>query len=361
MKRTLALALSVLMLTASLAGCGNNGSKTPASASGSQAAAQSTPTTPQPANAWPERNVDMIIYSAAGGGTDLVNRLLATELGGTLGKTFVSSNMEGASGGVAATYVQAKPHDGYNLLGISEGLFPLAVLKCSSYTAEDWEYFIAGGTVGLISVATDSPYQTVQDVIDAMKSNPGKIKLANSQVGCIWDIKAALFKNATGVDYQFMSYQGSNPSILACLNGEVDVIVTGLGEQAEYLKAGKLRPLAVMEAEGTEVPTYGYVESIVETVPDLADTISSVSQAVGFAIPSDTDPAIIATLTDAFNKAMESDAMKQYAEEKYLTLTGLSGKDALELAKSMESTFSWILYDNGVATLSPEEFNISRP
>lgn len=356
MKRTLAILMSALMLVGLLAGCGQ---ATPPAAEPS--AGPSEPVAEAPASTWPERNIDMIIYSAAGGGTDLVNRLLATEMEKTLGKSVVASNMEGASGGVGATYVQAKNHDGYNLLGISEGLFPLAVLKCAAYTADDWEYFLAGGTVGLISVAADSPYETVQDVIDAMKANPGKIKLANSQVGCIWDIKAALFKNATGVDYQFMSYQGSNPSILACLNGEVDVIVTGLGEQAEYLKAGKLRPLAVMEAEGAEVPNYGFVESVVETVPELADTIGAVSQAVGFAVPSDTDPAVLEALTEAFKAAMESDAMAQYAEEKYLTLTGLCGEEAAELAKSMEATFSWILYDNGVAPLSPEDFGIARP
>lgn len=341
MKRTFSILLALVMVIGLFAGM------SPARASAE--------------TAWPERSIDMIVFSAAGGGTDLVNRLLAAEMEKTLGQSIAVSNMPGASGGVASTFVQAKDHNGYNLLGVSEGVFPLAVLNTAPYTTKDYEYFIAGGTIALISVAADSPYQTVQDVIDAMKANPGKVKLANSQVGCIWDIKAALFKQATGVEYQFMSYQGSNPSILACLNGEVDVIITGLGEQAEYLKAGKLRPLAVVETEGAEVPNYGFVESITETVPELADTISTVSQAVGFAIPSDTDPEIIAKLTDAFNEAMASEAMAQYAEEKYLTLTGLSGAEAKELAESMESTFSWILYDAGIAPISPEDYNIPRP
>lgn len=160
---------------------------------------------------YPARDINMIIFSAAGGGTDLANRALAAEMAKTLGVNIPASNMEGASGGVAANYVQGKAHDGYNLLGISEGLFPLAVLNCAEFTHGDWEYFILGGTPGLISVSVDSPYQTVEEVVEAMKANPGKITLANSQVGCIWDIKAALFKQATGVEYQFMAYQGSNP------------------------------------------------------------------------------------------------------------------------------------------------------
>lgn len=313
------------------------------------------------APAYPARDINMIIYSAAGGGTDLANRALAAEMAKTLGVNIPASNMEGASGGVAAAFVQGKAHDGYNLLGISEGLFPLAVLNCAPFTYGDWEYFILGGTPGLISVAVDSPYQTVQDVIDAMKANPGKITLANSQVGCIWDIKAALFKQATGVEYQFMAYQGSNPSILACMNGEVDVIITGYGEQSEYLKAGKLRPLAVMEQEGAEIAGVGYVESVVKSVPELDGVIGSVGQSVGFAVPSDVDAEVLDALTEAFKAALESDSVKEYCETKYLTMTGLYGEEAKAAAADMESVFSWLLYDNGVAPKSPEEFNIPRP
>lgn len=310
---------------------------------------------------YPARDINMIIFSAAGGGTDLANRALAAEMSKTLGVNIPASNMEGASGGVAATYVQAKPHDGYNLLGISEGLFPLAVLNCAQYTFEDWEYFILGGTPGLISVSVDSPYQTVEEVVEAMKANPGKITLANSQVGCIWDIKAALFKQATGVEYQFMAYQGSNPSILACLNGEVDVIITGYGEQSEYLKAGKLRPLAVMEQEGAEIAGVGYVESVVKAIPELDGVIGSVGQSVGFAVPSDAGEDVIAALTEAFLAALESDSVKEYCETKYLTMTGLVGDEAKAVAADMESVFSWLLYENGVAPISPEEFNIPKP
>lgn len=310
---------------------------------------------------YPARDINMIIFSAAGGGTDLANRALAAEMAKTLGVNVPASNMEGASGGVAANYVQGKAHDGYNLLGISEGLFPLAVLNCAEFTHGDWEYFILGGTPGLISVSVDSPYQTVEEVVEAMKANPGKITLANSQVGCIWDIKAALFKQATGVEYQFMAYQGSNPSILACLNGEVDVIITGYGEQSEYLKAGKLRPLAVMEQEGAEIAGVGYVESVVKAIPELDGVIGSVGQSVGFAVPSDVGEDVLAALTEAFQAALESDSVKEYCETKYLTMTGLVGEEAKAVAADMESVFSWLLYENGVATISPEEFDIPKP
>lgn len=143
---------------------------------------------------WPARPITIAVFSAAGGGTDLVNRTLASIMERELGTKITVVNMPGASGGVAANYVYSKDHDGYNWLGCSEGILPVAVLGAHPTTTKDWEYFIVGGTPGILSVREDSPFQSVDDVIKAMKENPGQVKLAASQAGCIWHIKALLIK-----------------------------------------------------------------------------------------------------------------------------------------------------------------------
>lgn len=313
------------------------------------------------ANAWPaNQTINLVVFSAAGGGTDLGNRALAAGMEKELNTKINVINMPGGSGGVAANFVSSKPHDGYTLLGMTEGLFPSAVLGVHPSTNKDWEYFLMGGTPAVISVRDDSPYKTINDVIDAMKKNPGQIKLANSVVGCIWDIKSALIQQATGVEYKFMPYQGSNPSILATLSGEVDVVLTGVGEQSEFLAAKKLRPLAIVEEEGYEVPGYGMVPSIVESIPELKGKLAS-NQIVGFAAPSDVPVDVVEKLDAAFKKAMNSKEVTEYVKTKHLNLKGLSGSEAKDYVKSMESLFSWILFDKGVAVRSPEEYQIPKP
>lgn len=309
---------------------------------------------------FPDRAINVTVFSTAGGGTDLTARALSAEMEKELGGKFNVSNMPGGSGGVGATYVSAKEPDGYNILGCSEGLFPLAVLNASETTSKDWEYFLFGGTPAVLSVREDSKYNTVEEVIADMKANPGKISLANSQVGCIWDIKAALLQEAAGIDYKFIPYQGSNPSILACLNGEVDVIITGVGEQSEFLAAKKLKPLALIELEDGNVPGYDNVPSIVKAVPAMKDKLP-VDQVVGFAIPAAVPAETLKILTDAFVKAVDSDSVKEYAKTKHIVIKGLYGQEAKAYAQEMEKLFSWVLFDKGVATISPEKFGIERP
>lgn len=116
-----------------------------------------------------------------------------------------------------------------------------------------------------------------------------------------------------------------------------------------------------MEQEGAEIAGVGYVESVVKAIPELDGVIGSVGQSVGFAVPSDVGEDVLAALTEAFQAALESDSVKEYCETKYLTMTGLVGEEAKAVAADMESVFSWLLYENGVATISPEEFDIPKP
>jgi len=307
---------------------------------------------------WPTRPMTIVVFSAAGGGTDLACRALAAVMEKDLGQKINVVNMPAT--GAAPLHVMKEKHDGHTLLGLSEGMFPAAVVGAHESTSKDWEYFFLGGTPAVMSVRADSPYKTVEDVLNDMKARPGEVKLANSIVGCIWDIKAALLQQAADIKYKFMPYQGSNPSILAALSGEVDVVITGVGEQAEFLASKKLRPLAMIELEDMDVPGYQGVPSIVKTVPGMKDKLP-VNQVVGFAVPSDVPKEVLTKLEESFKKAVQSEDIKKYAETAHLKIVGMCGKEAKDYVKKMESLFSWILYEKGVAKKSPEEFGIPKP
>ena len=310
---------------------------------------------------WPIRNITTVVSSGAGGGTDLGNRAMGAAMEGFLGTRISVVNNPAGGGGAAADQVFSAPHDGYMWLGFFEGIFSNAVIGSHHGTSNDWDYFILGGTPGLMSVAADSPYQSAADVINAMKANPGNIRLACSSVGTIWDIKSSLLAEAADVEYRYMPYQGSNPSILALIAGEVDVIITGLGEQVEFLQANRLRPLAMIELYGMRVPGYNHeVPPITNTVPGMARFLP-VDQTIGFAIPANTPDNVKARITDAFVRALETPSLRQYTENYYVTISGAHGAASKEIARKMESTLGWVLYEKGVAQNSPASFGIPRP
>lgn len=308
---------------------------------------------------WPKRSVNIVVYTAAGGSTDLANRAIAEAMQEPLGADILVSNMPGALGATAVNYVWNQRHDGYNIVGISEGTLSHGVMGFHSATAKDWEYFMIGGTPGIVSVSESAPYQDFNDLYQAVKSNPGQLKIATSIPGCIWNVQFLLADEVGDFDAQYVPYPGSFPSQTATLSGEVDVVWTGLGEQSEFIKGKKLRPLAAfsqhdIEFNGETIP------SITKFIPELAASMP-VNQFVGFALPSDTPKNVLDAVTEAFNVGMQGDSVKKFSDAKYSELYGYHGEEAKRIALAQEKVFAWTLWDAGLGKKNPQELGIERP
>lgn len=308
---------------------------------------------------YPRRPVNIIVYSSAGGATDLANRAIAEGMKEAMGKDVIASNMPGALGGTAVNYVWNQKHDGYRMVGLSEGALGHSVLGLHTKTAKDWDYFMVGGTPGILSVNTNSPYQRFEDLYAAVKANPGEMTISTSVPGSVWNVQWLNTKKLAGFDTKFIPYPGSFPSQTAALSGEVDMVWTGLGEQSEFLRGGRLRPLAVfgdtpVEFEGMTIPP------ITDFAPQL-NTVMPINQFVGFAVPSDTPEDIKSKITDAFKAGMESETVLEFSKAKHSNLLGLYGAEAKSLALSQERTLAWTLWDAGIANNNPEDLGIEKP
>lgn len=310
---------------------------------------------------YPSNPITIMVGFAAGGSVDLLNRAIAVPMEKELGVKVNVSNVQGANSGTAALEVLGKDHDGYNWFGTANGVASLAAMGAAETTVSDWTFFMIGGTTGVLSVREDSPYNTVEELLDGIRAKNGDFMMGAASAGTPWHVQAIMLGNFANAPFTFVPYGGSNPSILACLNGEVEAVLTGLSEQAEFLAAKKLRPLAMIDMNTVDVPGYGPIPSIVETVPEMADVIPNLVQFNCFALPADTDPAIIEKVTAAFKVAMQSDEIQSFCAENYITPTGIYGDEANAVAKQMESIYSWSLYDLGVAPNSPETYGIPRP
>ncbi|MFA9398852.1 MAG: tripartite tricarboxylate transporter substrate binding protein [Clostridiaceae bacterium] len=308
---------------------------------------------------YPTRPIELIVPYGAGGGTDVWNRTLAAEMQETLGENITVSNMTGGTGAVATDYVLKAEHDGYRILGTSETNLPIPVMAGVKTTAKDWDYFICAGSPGVVCVHADSPYKTIDDLIEAAKAKPDTIKAATTSSG-LWFIQATILNTAGDMPIGYSPYDGSRPAILACVSKETDLVVASAGEVNEFVKAGTLRPLAVMKKEAYDFPTVGEIPAITDSLPGVSDYLP-LDQWIGFSVPSDTPKEVKDALTKAFNEAMKSDTVKNMADEQLSTLFGLSGEEADSMAEAMQSKMCYLLKDMELTQYDPKEMGVPEP
>ena len=312
------------------------------------------------AQEYPFRDITTAVVWGAGGGTDTINRMIMAEMEKHLP---VKINVINQTGGVAGSngmvYVMNQPDDGYTLVGLSESNVTAAVQGGWDKKFDYWHPFIVGGSPDLISVPANSPYDTLQDLVDAAKQAPGTIPAAASGSGSIHHLNLLAIENGSGAKFKFVPYKGSAPGQEAAIAGEVDLVVTSLAEQAPLIKGGQLKPLAMLTPdavtfEGNEIPS-------AFDIYDGLDKYLPLKQAIGFAVHASAPDDVKATLTDAFNKAIASDVVAQWAAANNYDVGGQSGADASEQFAKLESTFAWTLWELEAAKVDPSSLGIAKP
>ena len=306
----------------------------------------------------PASSVTIYCVSAAGGATDYCDRAMAQALGDYWGASVQVVNQPGGSGGVAAGTVWNNKHDGLSVLGFSEAVFSQRAMDVFDQAPSAWDLMAVMNTVAVLSVPEGSPYTTIDQLIEASKSNT--INMASGTGGSVWSIKAALFADAAGIKFNRLNYEGSVPSQTAALSGEVEYVVTGLSEQLEYIQAGRLIPLAMIETEPAEVEGFGTIPAITDTLPSFANYAQPI-QCLGLAIPADCPDNVRAAYQEAFAACMNSETVKKAVSDGNMNTLNIAGDEAQNLAVEQEKVYSWALYDAEVAPKDPSTLGIERP
>lgn len=314
------------------------------------------------ATAWtgewkPTKPITVIIPWAAGGASDLIGRMILHEMEPLLGQSFVVVNTPGSSGAIGTHNVWLAPHDGYTwTANAAANLAWYPVLGYLDVTHREWEYFLPIYTPNVIVVNPKTPYQDIEDLVEAMKENPGKITVASAGVGSSGFVGAELFANFFDVEYRHVPYEGGNPAVIATVSGESEVTMQLSTEVADMLRAGKLRAIATMGGEPLEIFGYGTIPPIQEKYPDFPVT----GFHFGIMIPKDVPSEVITTVQQIFAQVAQSETVKKFAEEKGAVAVALYGEEADQVVEEVASVTCWVLYDSGAAERSPEEFGIPR-
>lgn len=312
------------------------------------------------AQEYPFRDITTAVVWGAGGGTDSINRMIMAEMEKHLPVGIsVTNQTGGVAGSNGMVYVMNQPDDGYTLVGLSESNVTAAVQGGWDKKFEFWHPFIVGGSPDLISVPANSPYNTLQELVDAAKAAPGTIPAAASGSGSIHHLNLLAIENGSDSKFKFVPYKGSAPGQEAAIAGEVALVVTSLAEQAPLIKGGQLKPLAMLTPdavtfEGNDIPS-------AFSIYDGLDKYLPLKQAIGFAIHASASDDAKAKLTEAFDKAIASDVVAKWAKANNYDVSGQSGAEASAIFAKLESTFAWTLWDLKAAKVDPATLGIPKP
>jgi len=246
---------------------------------------------------YPSRPVHMVVGFAAGGGADIMARLIGQPLGERLGQQIVVDNRPGAGTNIGTEVVAKAPPDGYTLLLVnSPNAINVTLYENLSFDfIRDIVPVASIGRVPLVMVVNPAlPVQTVPEFIAYAKANPGKVNMGSGGNGAPDHMSGELFKAMTGIPMLHVPYRGVAPATADLLGGQIQVIFATMPAVISLIKAGKLRALAVTTAtRSDQLPD---VPTIAEFVPGY-----EASQWYGIGTPKGTPAEVIDKLNRETN------------------------------------------------------------
>jgi tripartite-type tricarboxylate transporter receptor subunit TctC len=258
------------------------------------------------AQSYPTRPVHIIVGFAAGGPNDTVARLLGQSLSERLGQQFVIDNRTGAASNIGTEAVVRAAPDGYTLLLVSSANAVNATLydNLSYNFIRDMAPVASLLRVPNVMVVNPAvPAKTIPEFIAYAKARPGKINMATSGNGSTTHISGELFKQMAGVDLVTVAYRGGAPALIDLIGGQTQVMFEPTIASVEYVKAGKLRALAVTSTRRSEL--LPDVPTVSEFVPGY-----EASQWYGVGAPKGTPAEVVAKLNSEINAALADPKLK---------------------------------------------------
>jgi tripartite-type tricarboxylate transporter receptor subunit TctC len=258
------------------------------------------------AQGYPSRPVRIVVGFPAGGGSDITARLMGQWLSERLGQPFVVENRPGAATNIATEAVVRAPADGYTLLlfGSSSAINATFYDKLPFNLIRDISPVAGINRVPYVIVLNPSvPAKSVPEFITYAKANPGKINMASSGNGSVQHVSGELFKIMTGISLVHVPYRGAAPALTDLISGQVQVMFDAVSSSIEYIRAGKLRALAMTTATRSDA---------LPDLPTISDFVPGyeTSSWSGIGAPKNTPVEIVDKLNKEINAALADPKVK---------------------------------------------------
>jgi tripartite-type tricarboxylate transporter receptor subunit TctC len=272
---------------------------------------------------YPNKPIRIIVGYSAGGGNDIIVRVMAPELARSLGQQVIVENKPGAQSIIAAEYVAKSAPDGYTLLMGPSGPMTINPATYSKLPYSPLQDFAPISMICsfplIVAVNSQLPVRSVKDLVDYAKANPGKSNYASS--AGIFQIATELFKQKTGTAIEMIPYKGSGESIQAVIGGQVMMTIIDPPPLTGPLKAGTVRGLAVTSAR--RHPSWPELPTMAEAgVPDMEVPVWT-----AFFAPAKTPAAIVARLQKEVARTVQAAEVRERFAQMGLDPVGGSSED----------------------------------
>jgi tripartite-type tricarboxylate transporter receptor subunit TctC len=258
------------------------------------------------ADTYPSRPVHLVVFYAAGGGNDIIARLLGQWVSERLGQAFVIENRPGGGGNIGTEEVIRAAPDGYTLLLSSSA----NTVNASLYAKLNFDFIRDIAPVAAISrepnimvVDPAVPAKTIPEFIAYAKANPGKINYASAGIGSSQHMSGELFKMMAGIDMTHVPFRGTAPALTSLLGGQVQLMFASMPAALPYVRADKLRALGVTIAKRSDV---------LPDVPSIAEFLPGFDASVyyGICAPKNTPAEIVDRLNKEINAGLADPQLK---------------------------------------------------
>lgn len=291
---------------------------------------------------YPEKDIRVVVPWGAGGGTDGIVRKLTTIAEKNIGASMYVENIEGGISATGVSQVMKARPDGYTIGALTydsvvtvpwQGLLPtykMDKLKLIGRVTSEPDAII---------VASDTPYQSIDELVAAAKEKPGEIKIGIQNIGSRLHLAVLQLQEETGTEFKIIAYPGgAAPQKEAILSDEVDVVATSLGDFASLIENGDVRGL--VEFSDTPNPTFSDVQTAKDAGLDLR-----MGSFIVFAAPADTPDEAISKLEAAYKQALESDEFQEWVANVGVTpnwlgtseVTGWADETGTKLFEQMDA------------------------
>ena len=297
------------------------------------------------AQTYPERPITLVVPYPAGGGNDVLGRLVAERMGKALGGTIIVENRGGAGGTIGTRQVAKSAPDGYTMLIATSSL----AINPSLYPNVGYDPIKDFAPIGLLAsganivlVHPSVPANSIQELIALAKKGPGKLNFASTGSGSSVHLAAELFAAMAGVKINHVPYRGSGPALNDLLGGHVTMMFATLPSAIGIVKGGKVRALAVSSAKRSAV----FPE--LPTIAETGLTGYAAELHYGLVAPAGTPRPIIDRLNAALRSALEDPALRErLAREGAVPLPSTPEQYAADIAAE-ERMWGKIVRDAGV-------------
>ncbi len=278
---------------------------------------------------YPERDIRVVVPWGAGGGTDGIVRKLTDLAEAEIGADMYVENVEGGISATGITQVMEADPDGYTV----------GALTYDSVVTVPWQGLLPSydmGNLKLIARVTSEPdaimvgsgsdYGSIEDLVAAAKADPGNVRIGIQNIGSRTHLAILQLQNETGAEFRIVGYPGgAAPQKEAILSGEVDVVVTSLGDFASLIADGTVRGL--LEFSDSPNPTYPDVQTAADAGLDLR-----IGSFIVLAAPAGTPDEAVASIEAAYKAAMDSEEFQTWVSDIGVTPSWLGSAEVTEWA-----------------------------